>query len=467
MACELCEHCQSPVSREDKVTVREGFSYHKRCHKCYVCSETNLQNAEVFKGVIFCNSCAQRIFQGCSTARRTKTMLTGRGRRNRSKSHRRERDKARYFERMPNRSRDGVIELARLVGSNSESDDPKEQKQKKPNISALSAHVFDVEKNTHVENCFYFQTVDNMKRASPEMGTNTDVTQELLKSIVPEYEKVKRGPPPPLPQRRRQHSYRKRETYESVKTKPTCSDLRIAELGISTEIANMALRKASEVPVAANSNTRVRASPSYTLSVVKMKSAETKSDEDADWVDSAYSTIEESDTSRNVMDRRLGSILTMPLRLFKKHILQRSSLVSVLMSDEQNISLVSRMKQILHEEAVKHQVRGIRRLYSTINRHNPPCKLGWVSLASKVPRDSNVCSCSYGKRCKHFRNSHSYRCMRAQAMKLAGPTHSELAYLRTKIKNIIAPEFIRNMLTRPNIPAIKMSAACQNSCSLK
>uniref|UniRef100_A0A2H1X265 SFRICE_022774 n=1 Tax=Spodoptera frugiperda TaxID=7108 RepID=A0A2H1X265_SPOFR len=66
--------------------------------------------------------------------------------------------------------------------------------------------------------------------------------------------------------------------------------------------------------------------------------------------------------------------------------------------------------------------------------------------------------------CKHFRNSHSYRCMRAQVMKLAGPTRSQLACYRKKIKGIMALQFLRNILmSNKDYPAIKYSQACGRS----
>ncbi|XP_045508537.1 uncharacterized protein LOC123704271 [Colias croceus] len=85
MACEVCEHCDAPINPGD-TAICEGFSYHKDCRKCYVCSETDLHDAEVFKGVIFCSGCSKRIFQGCSTARQSKNKSR---RTRRSKPHRR------------------------------------------------------------------------------------------------------------------------------------------------------------------------------------------------------------------------------------------------------------------------------------------------------------------------------------------------------------------------------------------
>ncbi|KAF9808213.1 hypothetical protein SFRURICE_012072 [Spodoptera frugiperda] len=115
-----------------------------------VCSETDLSNAEVFKGVIFCYDCAQRIFQGCSTARKTKTTHGGRGRRTTSKSKRRDRIKAQ--ERRLDGSRDGVIELARLAGSiTTLSDDVEEKKSKKTSQAAMTMDPLYGERKVHEE----------------------------------------------------------------------------------------------------------------------------------------------------------------------------------------------------------------------------------------------------------------------------------------------------------------------------
>ncbi|XP_026739843.1 uncharacterized protein LOC113502463 isoform X2 [Trichoplusia ni] len=464
MACGVCEHCQNPVSR-DEVTMREGFSYHKRCHKCYVCSETDLLNAEVFQGVIFCSGCAQRIFQGCATARRTKNMHNGRSKRTRSKSHKR-RERPRFPEprRLGDGSRDGVIEMAGLGGSTTDSDDLKKQKRK-PSAPTILKEIAAPRKEVHEENCYYLQRMKEMKKDSTEMGTTTDVTQELLRQIncpVPECRAPHVSDPCHFP---RTHVHRRKEMYESER-KPTCSDLRIAELGASTEIANMTLRKKSELPVIIKSDTRMRPRESYSLSILNQESD--ISGDGQDWLDSNY-TLKDSQRTR-WMDRKLGSIMRLPINFFKRNILERSSLISILMSssDEKSVNLYKRLKEIFVEEVTEHQARGVTRLYSTINRRKRPYKLGWVELVAKVSKvlldqqeQQKQLRSKQMKRCKHFKTSHSYRCMRAQVMKLAGPTKSELACYRNKIKKFVAPQFLRNIVTsNKNYPAIKMSQCC-------
>ncbi|KAF9407454.1 hypothetical protein HW555_012532 [Spodoptera exigua] len=372
MACEICEHCQSPLCRDERMVMRDGYSYHKKCHKCYVCSETDLVNAEVFKGVIFCSGCAQRIFQGCFTARRIKTSRGSRGRKTRSKSKRR--DRVRPHVKRQDGSRDGVIELARLHGSVSTlSTDVKEKQTKKTSKAAMtipSVYGERGERKIYEKNCYCVQPVIQcqMQKCSTEMGTTTDVTQELLRQI-------------------------------------NC--------------------------VVPDCDSRLKNRTSCSLSVLNQESD--VSGDRSDWVGTPCSTVEES-VATKIMDRRLGSIIKMPLKFFKKNILTRSSLVSILMSaDDCKIrSPLRHLKRVLYEEVAEHQSRGVRRLYSTINRRKTPYKLGWndlVANVSKIVRDENVknslCVCSKQEGCKHLRDSHSYRCMRAQVMKIAGPTPAQ------------------------------------------
>ncbi|XP_075988613.1 uncharacterized protein LOC142984740 [Anticarsia gemmatalis] len=460
MNCEICEHCQNPVSGQEAAAVRGGFSYHKKCHKCYVCSETDLHNAEVFKGVIFCSSCAQRIFQGCASARKTKQQVTSRGKHSRSRS-RRHRGKSKPPSRRAEHTMNGVIELAQLAGSTSDSS--------RSNVTTSvvkSSKPPSTERPIQVCQEGLKELKKSPKKGSTEIGTTTYVTQELLtQQLLNEInptEIIKRNKPrspiivsvkanrtpttsPVSPPRRR-----KRRDNTPSPDKTICSDLRIAELGASTEIANMALRKKSEMPVIIKSENRLK-QISSSLSVLNQESD--ISGDGNDWSDSAYSTLNRS-VHATCLDRRFGSVLKLPYRFFKRNILARSSLISVLMTDEKEnkLSLNKRIKMLFDQEIAEHQGRGIRRLYSTINRRKVPYKMGWLDLAAKVSkammnktkRHSNVTK----HRCKHFRTSHSYRCMRAQAMRLAGPTNSELLCVRNKIKKFIVPTCFRNLARR-------------------
>ncbi|KAL0809266.1 hypothetical protein ABMA28_011485 [Loxostege sticticalis] len=351
MACVVCQHCQGQVRKEDGVAVREGYSYHKKCHKCYVCSETDLHNAEVFKGVIFCYSCSQKSKNG-----------------NRSQSAR-IKTKAKRKERRHQQSKD-------------------------------------------------------FKKQSTEMGMTTEVTLELLRQMNC-----------PIPERK--HWFN-----ETI----ICSDLRVAELGASTEIAHMALRKRSEVPVIIKSESDMKA------------------------MDSLSMESEGNQGSGNcigLLNRTVESILKMPYKSFKKNILDRSSLITVLMnSDKESWLLLKRLKMIFHEEITEHRRRGVKRLYSTINRRRTPYRLGWLNLMAKVsgvmkPELALNNKIQPSIRCKHFNRSHSYRCMRAQVMRLAGPTKSELKTLRKKLKDAIAPQFVKDFISfkHKNDVAIMMPSA--------
>ncbi|CAK1546427.1 unnamed protein product [Leptosia nina] len=85
----------------------------------------------------------------------------------------------------------------------------------------------------------FFQAY-NVKRNSVEMGTTTDVTQELLKQM--NYPILDRE----------EHAAPAKPNKKHKKKKKSSADLqvlRIAELGASTEIAHIALRQRSSAPI--------------------------------------------------------------------------------------------------------------------------------------------------------------------------------------------------------------------------
>ncbi|XP_059056416.1 uncharacterized protein LOC131850244 isoform X2 [Achroia grisella] len=442
MACEVCQHCQEALSPAEDYAIQDGFSYHNKCHKCYVCSETNLINAELFKGVIFCSSCSKRIFQGCATARRTKS--GGRGK-SRTRSKRRERD--RYIEQTRGRPTNKVLELARLTAStdiDSKSNSQHETHNEPLKLSNTPAITTDfaLQVDNHLHE--HVQNWTSFKKHSTEIGLTTDVTQELLKQmkcpIVEEFKYTVKPPPNKTEIKYKAHKPNKKD----------CSDLRIAELGASTEIAHMTLRKQSEIPVLIKSE-----SPSQHTKCLKLPEFNQKSDMSGDvstdWPQSTYSVQSAISNKIHCLDRRIASILKIPYRSFKRNILNRSSLITILMShrDEEHV-LVHHLKMLFNEEVAEHQRRGLRRLYSTINRRKTPFKLGWLNLMAKAAitgpshcvhakRDGRM----DGHRCHHFRKSHSYRCMRSQVMRLAGPTKSELAVFRMRIKKLLKPKFLK------------------------
>ncbi|XP_049871810.1 uncharacterized protein LOC126370830 [Pectinophora gossypiella] len=445
MACEVCEHCQEPLTHGS--VVREGCSYHAKCHKCYVCSETNLQDAEVFKGVIFCSSCSKRIFQGCASARRSKG--SDRSKPARSKSRPKWRQRARTVERRSERERiydTGVLELARLVHS-FETDSRYSKRNKFSKSSIISAV-------SHVDNGTTNDDVKKMKKDSMEMGVTTDVTQELLKEMNCPVVDLKNNKEI-LCQNFGFNRHRERKRRDGSPRRHRMSDLRMSELGASTEIATMMLRKQSDAPVTIRSRSHadtLNSGVSF-LSDATIKGLE-------EWLESTEAM--KRSTQLRLIDRSLRSLLKIPYKFFKRHILDRSSLISVLMSaNEDDRTLFSKVRSFFHEEITQHHRRGVRRLYSTINRRQTPYKLGWLHLSPVHCLSRHKTTCRYHTaRCKHYRNSHSYRCLRAYVMRHAGPTKSELALFRAKISRAIAPQFVRNLLVyRQKM----MSAGCGNS----
>ncbi|XP_022122031.2 uncharacterized protein LOC110997944 isoform X2 [Pieris rapae] len=263
-----------------------------------------------------------------------------------------------------------------------------------------------------------------MKKNSAEIGTTTDVTQELLKQMhYPTLEKEEQVATSVKPKKSR--------NKERNRNKKICSDLRIAELGASTEIAHMALRQRSAVPIIIKSESHMKRSESKSLCLLERDSGPTITESD-------YS----SKNMQNIpwLDRRFGSILKIPYIYFRKNILDRSSLVSMLMSSDRKSSrLFTKLKTIFNEEITRHQKRGLKKLFSTINRKSIPYKLGWLSAKKASPRKLRY-------RCKHYKKSHSYRCMRAQAMRLAGPTASELRSYRSKIKKVLPKSALNRVI---------------------
>nr|XP_026483555.1 uncharacterized protein LOC113391711 [Vanessa tameamea] len=136
------------------------------------------------------------------------------------------------------------------------------------------------------------------------------------------------------------------------------------------------------------------------------------------------------------MDRRFRSILKLPYKSFTKNILNRSSLVNSICSEDEKKSTLRRIKGLFRQEITEHQRRGLKKLFSTINSKKVPYKLGWLGVMENIPENTG---------CKHCRNSHSYRCMRNQVMKSAGPTQSELAVFKKKLKKFIFFDFLKSL----------------------
>ncbi|CAH2101946.1 unnamed protein product [Euphydryas editha] len=277
MACAVCEHCNSTI-RVGEGSVQDGHSYHDRCKKCYVCSETNLHNAEIFKGVIFCSGCSRRIFKGCSAARRVKT----RGYRH---SNRRPRTRNRRFP-------DRVIELARLNSALTSDSHTGESK--------LSNRLSDI--TTVLDKSRTIIKGDKLKKDSIDTATTTDVTQELLKHIYSPTDNNNKMFASTAKPRKKYKNHRRDENKKNI-----YSDLRIAELGASTEIAHVALRRRSEVPVIIQSESALQKTTSKRMSFITQES-ETSGD---GCTDSDYS---KEIVKMHWMDRRFRSIMKLPYK---------------------------------------------------------------------------------------------------------------------------------------------------------
>ncbi|XP_037977662.2 uncharacterized protein LOC105392380 [Plutella xylostella] len=193
-----------------------------------------------------------------------------------------------------------------------------------------------------------------------------------------------------------------------------CSDARIAELGISTEITHMGL---------INHNHRTKSSVSTIFCFIPNQASKESHGSSSSFSDSAHQL--------HFLDRRIGSLFKIPLTLFKKNILERSSLVEAAIKDDEHyerLNLMPYLRSLFTEEVPRHQGRGFRPLYKSINRRKSRIhRLGWVPVPSKA-KNMTI-------RCPHYERSHSYRCMRRQAMRLAGPNREELAKIRAHIKS--------------------------------
>ncbi|XP_048003976.1 uncharacterized protein LOC125240196 [Leguminivora glycinivorella] len=442
---EVCQHCSHSV-RHSEATFR-GYSYHKHCRKCYVCSETDLHGAEVFRGVIFCASCARRIFRGCSSARRTRPVRTRRRRRH-----------------VPVH---GVIERARAHSDTTSSPDSKTTETAVPTKDPRRYQdcycVSDVVTQARrLINFIYYQTQNLIKNDTEDIAQCTEMCQRMLEDLncpVPD-PRPQVLPIPPRPDycirscipekmssidtgtchsRSRFHSKRKGKK-KGKKEKP-CSDLRIAELGTSVEIANMALRRTSTKKV--QSQLKIMENEPETISMFTNVDSVISHTSNEEYLDSEcheYRGAKDAYTDRGIPEQILKYVVKHPCNFFKKKILARSSLISVIAgigNEKDYRTAYERLKQIFHDEVLDHRQNGYKKLYSTINKKMTPYKLGW--LEADLPGDRKPSPC------KHFEQCHSYRCMRRQVMRLAGPTKSTMEIFRTKVKKLVMPQFLNRI----------------------
>ncbi|XP_045770729.1 uncharacterized protein LOC123871151 isoform X2 [Maniola jurtina] len=447
MACKVCEHCNTAVNRDEAIL--QGYSYHARCLKCYVCSETNLQNADTFKGVIFCYGCSNRIFQGCSTARRAKMRRSKRP----AYTAYKEREKRRQ-ERGYNKYANRVLERARLTAMDSRSFSGQSNEHKARLVrntapstvaTALTSYTYRMPKSCKLE------------KDSVEIGTTTTVTKELLKHIHSPTDIESKTATPAKPRKKR-----KNEVKKNYYKNNHCSDLRVAELGASTEIAHVALRKRSEIPIIIKSEINSKRTASETTQNLSNSDISGEGDSRR----THYSECSSDLTDSHGMSRTIASMIKLPYKSFKRNILDRSSLISVIMSSREPDCILHKFRTLFQHEITEHQRRGLKRLFSTINRRKEQYKLGWLDVMSRIPEDERIPDKikKREKRCRHFKQSHSYRCMRSQVMRLAGPTRSELAVLRKKLKNALCFNLCKGLRDYNNQYAdILTSVACEQS----
>ncbi|XP_063632621.1 uncharacterized protein LOC134803734 [Cydia splendana] len=467
---EVCQHCSHSVRNSDAAF--RGYSYHKHCRKCYVCSDPDLHGAEVFRGVIFCASCARRIFRGCSSARKSRPARTQR-RRRRTPVH-------------------GVIERARAQTDTTSSQDnsqtetavPAKDPRTCPDCYCVSDVVTQARR---LINFIYYQTQNLVKTDTSDIVECTEMCQRMLADVkcpIPE----PRSQAFPIP---RQHDsllrnsvlekassidtgtsyslscfHSKRGNKKMKKQKP-CSDLRIAELGTSVEIANMALRKASTKKVQSKLKITENADEPETISMFTNVDSVISRTSNEEYLDSECHDYRGSkELDRGFPDQILKSIVKHPCKFFKKKVIERSSLVSVIAAKVNNEkdyrSAYERLKMLFHDEVLDHQHNGYKKLYPTINKKNTPYKLGW--LEADVPGDRKTYPC------RHYHQCHSYRCMRKQVMRLAGPTKSTIDIFRTKLKKFVVPPFLKrisfqykNPATMKHEPRIKSDSRVPNS----
>ncbi|XP_061728077.1 uncharacterized protein LOC133533131 isoform X2 [Cydia pomonella] len=450
---EVCQHCSHSVRNSDAAF--RGYSYHRHCRKCYVCSETDLHGAEVFRGVIFCASCAKRIFRGCSSARRARPARTQRRRRRRAPVH-------------------GVIERARAQSDTTSSQDNSKTETAVPATDPRTCPVCYcvsdvVTQARRLINFIYYQTQNLIQNDTTDIAQCTEMCQRMLEDLkcpIPE-PRSQAFPIPSQPDSLLRNSmpakissrdtgtshsqsrfHCKRRDKKKMKKEKPCSDLRIAELGASFEIANMALRKTSTKKVQSEFKITTNADALETISMFTNVDSVISHTSNEEYLDSECHDYRGSkELDRDIPDQILKYIIKHPCKFFRKKILQRSSLISVIAGiNDGKESAYERIKRLFHDEVLDHQHNGYKKLYSTINKKNTPYKLGWLEVDG--PGDGKTSPC------RHFHQCHSYRCMRKQVMRLAGPTKSKMDIFRTKIKKFVVPPFLKRISFQYKTPAI-------------
>ncbi|XP_063545403.1 uncharacterized protein LOC134753459 [Cydia strobilella] len=323
-------------------------------------------------------------------------------------------------------------------------------------------------------NFIYYQTQNLIKSDTADIDQCTEMCQRMLADVkcpIPE-PRSQAFPIPPRPDsllrnsmpekissidtgtsNSRSRFQSKRRNKKKMKKEKPCSDLRIAELGTSVEIANMALRKTSTKKVQSELKITENADEPEpeTISMFTNVDSVTSHTSNEEYLDSECHDYRGSkELDRSIPDQILKYIVRHPCKFFKKKILERSSLISVIagINNEKDYrSAYESLKMLFHDEVLDHQHNGYKKLYSTINKKNTPFKLGW--LEADIPGDRKTSPC------RHYHQCHSYRCMRKQVMRLAGPTKSTMDIFRTKLKKLVVPPFLKRISFQYNkAPAI-------------
>ncbi|KPJ17342.1 hypothetical protein RR48_08528 [Papilio machaon] len=339
---KVCEHCSEPIGTGEKV-VCEGYSYHKQCRKCSnLYVQKNVPNA--YWPVV--------TLMDRKTAGSFATLL--------QKMHQRQKG----F----NESTIGSKPIPLHPGS--------EIKYLRMKMSSEHTTIIkkcepDIKKSIEIKQLY---------KDSPRSTMTND--QKLAPSrLPPKYTK-----------------YRKPSINH-------LSDMRIAELGTSTEIANTALRKKSEEEAV------IIKSITWTVILNNVDPSGLIDDESKSyifyvqrwrWVGRGWATTQSA---------RQNGVTHNPVNPPPQRHDQSGDGDDSLSSElDYSVSMKSDKKHWMD-----------RRIRSIM----------------KIP----YTSCN----CKHLKTSHSYRCMRAHVMRTAGPTKSQLAGFRAKLLRMVVPSPKPNM----------------------
>ncbi|XP_041971222.1 uncharacterized protein LOC121727433 [Aricia agestis] len=385
-----CSHCDAPVSTSGAAPYR-GRLYHPHCRSCFVCGEEDLQDAETFKGVIFCCACARRIF--AERARRRPRAPASPRVRPPCRTHR-------------PRLRDLHTQTVYYV-----------------NTISASVNVPSLEK---------IAALDAMNIKTEPADNMAPVPQHPMHA-PDRYIQRETGDMPAAPELLTNNK-------GSTEHKSTAADVELAELGASVELVQVALRRPSVTTLV------IKSGSGFNLATNESLSHDFKPGSSESQATSVRSTCERPQQLGGGglwRSTRLGSAVKIPFKLLKQNILDKRFIVSVHTRTEKQAP-PSGLRDLFHDEISMHHRRGERVLYTTINCRSKPHELGWVSAATGTKN----------KRCRHYRRP-SYRCLRAHVMRRAGPTRSDLHQFRGKIKKLVTGQFVGRLLREANLTNVR------------